>query len=231
MTIPIKPISGFPNLAAANVQPNILFIVDDVNDTSSASTGTTKNLALQDALNNPENGDVAGIFVPALQPAAVTGAIVRTSQNGMVFKSPGGLLTDYALLGSDGTQIAAGRDSDSSWMVGKFIGLSVAPTVAPGAAAGTGATVSVIGSDSAGLITVVTGTGTTTGIICTLTFSSPYGGGATGVVNYGNSCGPLYPPLYTTTLSGTLTIGCTAAGTLSTAATYLFNYQVIGYGN
>jgi hypothetical protein len=231
MTTPIKPISAFPNLPSASVQPNILFIVDDVNDTSSASSGTTKNLTLQDALNNPENGEITGLLVPTLQPAAVTGAIVRTSQNGMVFKSLGGLLTDYAFLGSDGIQIAVGRDSDSSWMAGKFIGLSGAPTVAPGAAAGTGATATVVGSDSSGVITVVTGSSTTAGAICTLTFSNPYGSGANGQVQYGNSGGPNYPVLYTTTTATTLTIGALTGSDLSTVTTYLFNYQVIGYGN
>lgn len=225
-----KPISGFPTLLAANVQPADQLVIVDVSDTSSASTGTTKNITLAAALNNPQNGLVAGKLVPVLG-TAFNGGIVKTAQNGMVFQSSGGSLTDYAFLDATGLEILALRSSDEAVIGGKLTGLSVVPTVAVGAGAGSGATASVVGSNTAGVITLHTGSGTTLGALVTLTFSLAYTGNAVGTAIYGNSGGPLYPTLYTTTTSTTLEIGTTVAGALSTSGTYLLNYQVIGYGN
>lgn len=226
-----KPISGFPTLLAANVQPTDQLVIVDVSDTSSASTGTTKNITLAAALNNPQNGIVAGKLVPQ-QGTAFLGGIVKTAQNGMVFQSPGGSLTDYAFLDSSGLEILALRSSDEAVIGGKLTGLSVVPTVAVGMAAGTSATVSVVGSNTAGVITVHTGaSGVTTGPIATLTFSLSYAGPAVGQVMYGNAGGPLYPVLYTTTTTTTFEFGVLTGGLLSTSGTYLFNYVVIGYGN
>lgn len=226
-----KAISAFPTLLAANVTPADQLVIVDVSDTSSSSTGTTKNITLAAALNNPTNGEVTGLFVPSLHTAFL-GGIVKTAQNGMVFQSSGGSLTDYAFLDASGLEILALRSSDEAVIAGKLIGLSAVPTVAVGPGAGTSATASVVGSNTAGVVTVHTGaSGMTTGAIATLTFSLSYAGGAVANVQYGNAGGPLYPPIYTTTTMTTLEFGVTAAGNLSTAGTYLFNYQVIGYGN
>lgn len=225
-----KAISAFPTLLAANVTPADQLVIVDVSDTSSSSTGTTKNITLAAALNNPQNGIVAGKLVPQLGTAFL-GGIVKTAQNGMVFQSPGGSLTDYAFLDSTGLEILALRSSDEAVIGGKLTGLSVVPTVAVGAGAGSGATASIVGSNTAGVVTVHTGTGTTLGPLATITFSLSYTGPAVGIVQYGNTGGPLYPPIYTTTTSTTLEFGSTAAGSLTTSGTYLFNYVVIGYGN
>lgn len=226
-----KPISAFPTLAAANVQPTDELVIVDVSDTSSASTGTTKHITVGDVLNNPNNGTVTGQFRPLLG-TATAGKIVQTAQNGMVFQSSGGTLTDFSFLSSSGLFIAGGRATDEALLGGKLVGIGAVPTVAVGAAAGTSATASVIGSNTAGVVTVHTGaSGMTTGTIATLTFSLPYIGAAVGTVMYGNSGGPLYPVLYTTTTVTTFEFGVLTGGLLSTAGTYLFNYQVIGYGN
>lgn len=225
-----KPISGFPLITGTDLEPSDLLVIVDVSNTSSSPTGTTSSVALSSVLNNPQNGIIAGILEPARSTSGL-GKIVNTSQNGFVFQSTGGTLTDFIFLAFNGVQIAAMRASDSALIGGKLMGVSVAPTVVVGAGAGTGATVSVVGSDSSGTITLVTGTSTALGLLCTLTFSTPYGNGLTGTCNFGSGGGPNYPILATDTTSTTLAITGIGGSVITASATYKLNYQVIGYGN
>lgn len=227
-----KPISGFPTLLSATVQPADQLVIVDVSDTSSASTGTTKNITLAAALNNPQNGVVAGQFVPSLGTSSA-GNIVKTAQNGMVFQSSGGSLTDFSLLSSTGLFIAGGRAADEALLGGKLVGIGAVPTVVAPAAAGTGATVSVVGSNTAGIVTLVTGTGVTAGVQWTLTFSLPYVGAAVGVVNYTFPDGSVnnYPPIASSATITTLQLATLGTAVLSDSTSYKFNYVVIGYGN
>lgn len=228
-----KPISGFPTLLAATVQPADQLVIVDVSDTSSATTGTTKNITLAAALNNPQNGIIAGQLVPQLG-TAFSGGIVKTAPNGMVFRSAGGSLTDYAFLDATGNELLALRSSDEAVIGGKLTGLSVVPTVAVAAGAGTGATVSVIGSNTAGLVTLVTGTGVNSAaLMFTLTFSLQYTGAATGSITYSFPDGSVnnYPPLASATTSTTLQLATLGSSVLSDSTSYKFNYVVIGYGN
>jgi hypothetical protein len=57
-------------------------------------------------------------------------------------------------------------------LVGDIIGSSSAPSISAGAAAGTGATASVAGSNISGLITLTTGTGPSTGEVAELTWAN-----------------------------------------------------------
>lgn len=57
-----------------------------------------------------------------------------------------------------------------------YAGNGSAPTIVVGTAAGSGASASISGTDSCGQIQIVTGLGTTTGIMATVTFSVAYGG-------------------------------------------------------
>lgn len=228
-----KPISGFPTLVAANVQPADQLVIVDVSDTSSSSTGTTKNLTLAAALNNPQNGVIAGQFVPSLGTSSA-GNIVKTAQNGMVFQSSGGSLTDFSLLSSTGLFIAGGRAADEALLGGKLVGIGSVPTVVAPAAAGTGATVSVVGSNTAGIVTLITGTSVIAGqVMWTLTFSLPYVGAAVGVVNYTFPDGSVnnYPTLASSATLTTLQLGTLGTAVLSDSTSYKFNYVVIGYGN
>lgn len=230
-----KPISGFPLLAASGIQPGDLLIGVDVSDTSSSTAGTTKSMTLEDVLNNPNNGEVTGLFVPSPHAAAVLGGIVQTAQNGMTFESVGGSLTDVSFLNAAGIFLFGARTSDFAFLAPKFMGTSAVPTVVVGAGAGSGATVSVVGSDTTGVITLVTGTGVSIhGAMCTLTFSVPYANGVVGQVNYGlpasgsTSAFPPLAPLTTVTQMQIETLGSTA---LADTTTYTVLYQVIGYGN
>lgn len=229
-----KPISGFPNLSASDVTPPDQLIIVDVSDTSSSSTGTTKNITLADALNNPNNGTVTGQFVPQLGTPG-TGKIVKTAQNGMVFQSAGGNLTDFSFLSASGLFIAGGRATDEALLGGKLVGIGAVPTIVVGAGAGTGAIVSVVGSNTSGIVTLTTGTSAgAQGILFTLTFSNPYVGGVVGIANYSipfvsTANFPLLSSVATTTTLQVVPLAFSTALTDSTI--YHFNYQVIGYGN
>lgn len=227
-----KPISAFPTLLAANVQPADQLVIVDVSDTSSASTGTTKHITTGDVLNNPNNGTVTGQFVPQLGTASA-GNIVKTAQNGMVFQSSGGTLTDFSFLSAAGTFIAGGRATDEALLGGKLVGIGAVPTVVVGGSAGTGATVSIVGSNTAGVITLVTGTGASAGVQWTLTFSNPYVGAAVGTVTYSfpDTSVNNYPTLGTSTTIMALTCATLGTVVLSSSTSYMFNYTVIGYGN
>lgn len=228
-----KPISAFPTLSAANVQPADELVIVDVSDTSSASTGTTKNITLAAALNNPQNGIVTGQFVPQLGTAFV-GGIVKTAQNGIVFQSPGGSLTDFSFLTSTGLFVAGMRASDVALMGGKLMGVSAVPSVSALTAAGVGATVSVIGNNTSGLVTLITGSsGVVPGNLVTLTFSNAYSNGVTAIVQYwhdNSTTGTSFDVLYTASSATAFTFGVLNNG-CSTGSTYKFNYVVIGYGN
>lgn len=227
-----KPISAFPTLSAANVQPADELVIVDVSDTSSASTGTTKHITTGDILNNPNNGTVTGQFVPQLGTASA-GKIVKTAQNGMVFQSSGGTLTDFSLLSASGLFIAGGRATDEALLGGKLVGIGAVPTVVVGGSSGTGATVSIVGSNTAGIVTLVTGTGVSAGVQWILTFSNPYVGAAVGQVTYSypDTSVNNYPPIGSSTTITALSLATLGTAVFSDSTSYKFNYQVIGYGN
>lgn len=165
-----KPISGFSTLPAAQLLGTDELIMVDVSDTSQAPTGSTKKVLVSSVLNNPNNGVVTGILVPILGTAGA-GKIVKTAQNGMVFQSSGGALTDYAFLDSTGNQIAYLRASDSSLTVqnrivaGLYQGGSGTPTGSKTAGTSTVTTFTLAAgsTNSAGnLGFTVTGTGSWT---------------------------------------------------------------------
>lgn len=97
--------------------------------------------------------------------------------------TPGKLYLQYASAGSSGATVqsyttAVQIDSSATDVTGLLVtdrlkGGTATPSISDGVGAGTGATVSVTGTDLAGEITITTGTSPTTdSVICTLTFSS-----------------------------------------------------------
>ncbi len=102
------------------------------------------------------------------------------------------------------------------------------------AGAGAGATASVVGTNSAGVVTLVTGTGVSAGaVMFILTFSNPYTGAATGNVTYSFPDGSVnnYPPIGSATTGSALQLATLGTAVLSDSTSYKFNYIVMGYGN
>lgn len=110
----------------------------------------------------------------------------------------------------------------------KLLGYLGAPTVALGAATGTGGVATITGNEIAGTISITTGTGATSGLIGTFTIAampsstfSPMLGpntNATAAANLGIS--------FTSTSATTFTV--TAANALASSTTYKWNYHITG---
>lgn len=93
-----------------------------------------------------------------------------------------------------------------------------------GAAAGVGATASVAGNDTAGQVTINTGTGVAAGELFTLDFPTPYGTAGTMLVTPGNTLGAGWEITTTTTVDGT--VAEWAQGPDSEVI--LYNYVILG---
>lgn len=106
--------------------------------------------------------------------------------------------------------------------------LAGTPTIAAGAGAGTAPTVSVVGNDIRGTITIVTGTAPVAGLLATITFNQSYASIAAPFVVVGAASagsGALDP--YVGTVN-TTTFQLACDGTPAASTTYKFNYHTIG---
>lgn len=102
---------------------------------------------------------------------------------------------------------------------------TAAPGVAPGAAAGNGASASVDAGGAAGTVTLVTGASPTQGNVVTLTYAHPYATASYPVVSPANAAAAGVHFYATGTASG-FTLGAT--GALAANTTYRITYQVAG---
>jgi len=111
------------------------------------------------------------------------------------------------------------------------IGLGGTPSLSLGAAAGSGATSSIVGTNMSGKITLNVGTGVlSAGTIMTMTFANnfSYPNGCFITFGAGNAAFAVIKTiLYATTTTTTVALLCTAALTIST--TYIGYYAVTGY--
>jgi len=114
--------------------------------------------------------------------------------------------------------------------VPNFIPKSDTPSSTVQSSAGTGATVSISGTNIAGSISITAGTGTGTGQILSVTFSNSfnYPNGCSVVLFASDSLSASYVSLvYATGATNAWSVFVTSP--LSTSQTYTWNYQVIGY--
>lgn len=105
-----------------------------------------------------------------------------------------------------------------------------APSVSVGAAAGSGATVTVTGSNIGGVITFNSGTGIlSAGVIFSLTFGGSFAfpTGSSVSLDAANSNAPLYPIYVNSTSTTGFTVGWTSGTTLNTVLKY--NYICVGW--
>jgi hypothetical protein len=101
------------------------------------------------------------------------------------------------------------------------------PSIVAGTGAGTGPTVSVTGNDVSGTVTITTGTGTTDGLLATITFVNAYGSAPKVTLTPTSTNALLY---YVGSSTATFTISdifCALDSlALHDATTYTFNYWV-----
>lgn len=115
-------------------------------------------------------------------------------------------------------------------------GIGIVPTIAGGTGAGVGATVSIVGTDTSGTITVITSVADTPAAnadIATITFSTVYGSAPKIIIETANDTSAnltygiwRYRQSDTTTTLFKIRSGATPLPA-TTAATYIWNYMVI----
>lgn len=112
---------------------------------------------------------------------------------------------------------------------GHLIGTGSAPTIAAGAGDGTGGTVAISGTDTAGEVTFTTGTlPTVNAVIATITFASSYGASPRVILwpSEANASGLGFLP-YVTGSTTTFTVSNAVSVGLLGSTTYKYNYHVI----
>lgn len=154
-------------------------------------------------------------FIWGTGPTRGNGATIDTVQ--MKLNSHTGDLTLFGKLAVPGIATLSNYYTTSS-----------TPTIVVGADAGTGATVSITGTNQDGTITVNTGTGATNGVLCTVTLSG---------FAYPNMCTPTITHLTSQAITGDVTIdtptnnsfGIYMNGGVTSSVTYKWTYHNGGY--
>jgi hypothetical protein len=118
-------------------------------------------------------------------------------------------------------QLGARHDSQGR----RRVGTTTAPSVAVGGNAGSGSSATVVGTDEAGVITVVAGTGAAAGTLATLTFATAFAVAPVFSLDAGDQYGAA-ANLYANSTTTTLVVK--AAGTPASSQTYKINYINVG---
>jgi hypothetical protein len=193
-----------------NAAGSNLFNVDTLNSRISITSRTNSNLAL--TVNNSSNQSV--FTVDTLNSSA---NIQSRTDNASAF----------AVQNSAGAPVLSVNTLTSTLTVnGKITtaNISGTTTVASGANAGAGATVSVVGNDTSGTVTITTGTGSVAGILATVTFSSAYTATPRIVMTPANANGSTLQYFYSAT-TGNFTIRTNNAPVDATQ--YQFTYWAV----
>lgn len=133
-------------------------------------------------------------------------------------------LTSVDLSGATRARAALGLEVDTS--KGHLVPTGSAPTAAPQAGAGTSATATVAGRDTAGVVTVTSGSASlAAGAQVVLTFNKPFAVAPVPVVSGASAAAEALQP-YASATTTALTIGFGSAPSASTV--YPVNYIVIG---
>jgi hypothetical protein len=136
------------------------------------------------------------------------------------FYDAGGATAAYTPSASNppGTLIVDGHVTSSALAV---------PTITAGAAAGTGPTVSIVGNDQQGVITIVVGTSPASGILATITFGNAWDAAPKSTVIGPATANAGASGVFADTADVTTTLWRLRAGTaLIAGTTYRFAYYV-----
>jgi hypothetical protein len=112
--------------------------------------------------------------------------------------------------------------------LGNIRSSSGTPSISIGANAGTGATVSIVGNNQVGIITVNTGTSATTGVLCTLTLNG---------YSFPTSCVPVLTHYSGAAITGDVSVNSLSANAFSiymnggvvSSSSYTWTYHIGGY--
>ncbi len=161
-----------------------------------------------------------------------------TPSNGQI---PIGNGTNYTVATPTGTQGVSVTTGSGTLAIGlgaispvNYYSTSATPAIVAGAGAGTSPTVSIVGTNSGGIITITTGTlPTLSAVAATITFSSSFAfpNGCAVVVSPHNANAAILSGAQMVYLIGATTNWTVNTGTtaLTAITTYEFNYKVEGY--
>lgn len=195
---------------------------------TTAGTGlTTGNITIQSGAGAGTNTSSGNITIDSgvKTGSGTTGTIsVGVSNASAITIGHTGVTTTI-----NGTLVAGVATFTGTFTVqGHIISGNVSGTtsVSVGAGAGTGASASISGNDTAGVITINTGTGAAAGDLGTITFGTSYGAAPTVVITpKAIPGGGIYPQYQFDSATGTFTLKSFNA--LTDSSTYTFSYQII----
>jgi hypothetical protein len=166
----------------------------------STVAGTVQNFGYQDCLTN-----ASGILLQGVTPGSAQTGNLNIS---------GAALVGSLVVGSGGIMTS-----------GHIVSGGALPTIAAGTAACTTPTTSIVGNDTAGTVTVTTGSGCSlAGALATITFNGSYTQAPVVVITANGSTSATLQTYVTETSNG-FTIGTNTVP--SDGGTYVYNYHVI----
>jgi len=190
-------------------------------------------------------------IVTTFQMAGVSNTVMLVNSNGVLVAAPPGTVGQFLVLTSTGYSPTNKASMDVLTLNGTGTGVSVetnlylwgdfaltnhilaeglaAPAIAAGTGAGTGPTVSVTGSDTAGQISIASGTlPSVSATIVTLSFTNNYPSATYPIIWPANAAAATLG--FLPYVSGTKSNFTMSAGTIALggSTTYLYNYHVIG---
>jgi hypothetical protein len=199
--------------------------------TSSCSYGASEQFTVNDpAATDPSNPVAALISAgSSTSKGLVVQGVASQLANLQEWQSSAG--TILASISSAGTLTAQSATFSGTLTAnGHIISANSSGTtsIVVGAGAGTGATASISGNDTAGVITIVTGSAPTAGTLGTITFGSTFGTAPTVVITPKDvPSGSIYPQYQVANASAT-TFNLNSFNALTaTNKTYTFSYYVI----
>jgi len=198
---------------------------------------------------------VKGVFIDTCDHIAVIGNTIRSfTQNGIMIYATTAVTLDFILIAGNlihhtagtqlGTQLSGGAALGTSCnvtgntpnvslggvrgtLVGQQVSLGTAPTISAGTQAGTGPTVSVTGTDTAGTISVTTGTTPAAGWLATVNFAMALPASPKAVLFTGkNAAAAALQPYASSSNANGIDLSC--VGTPVAATVYTFHYLVMG---
>jgi hypothetical protein len=195
-------VSYFPYLGTVNDQPGVTSYDTGpndngtllvLNDASPIAISLTNTIQMPWFMTISNAGTGTATLTPAI--GLINGAATFTIPGGTWVQiywdntdywasSPGSTVggvtqlvagTNINLSPAGGTGVVTVNAADPDIEIaGHVIGTGATPTVTVGTAAGSGATITILGSDMRGLIIIIAGTGATAGVYATVTFDVAY---------------------------------------------------------